>query len=114
MPTEMSGQLGSSRARDAASPESVREVTMRELDRHASRVIAGVERGELAVVSRNGWAVAMIVRLEEAVTLLPGDFVVGGAAGDLAREFERRADRRAFRLILHESRIGGGARRRPG
>jgi len=80
---------------------------MRELDRGSARVIARVEQGELAVVSKNGWAVAMIVRLQEAVRLLPAEFVVGGAAGELAREFERRADRRAWRLLMHEAKVRG-------
>ena len=80
---------------------------MRELDKRASRVIARVREGELVVVSKNGRPVAMILRLEDAVTLLPPGFVMGGRAGELSQEFAHRERQRGFRRILHEARTRG-------
>ncbi len=76
-------------------------MTLGELDRRASRVIARVRAGELAVVSRHGSPVAVILPLREAIAWLPPEAVLEGEARTLAQRFARREFRRAIGRLTH-------------
>jgi antitoxin (DNA-binding transcriptional repressor) of toxin-antitoxin stability system len=87
--------------RSGASP-SAHEVSMRELDRHTCRVIDLVsEERDVVVVSRYGLPVAMILPLDDAVSLLPPSYVMGGELGELSQRFVRRASARSEARLAH-------------
>ena len=87
--------------RDADQPRPATEVTITELDRSASRVIARVVGGELVVVSKHGAPVAFVLPIEAAVALLPAEVTMSGAMRRLAEEFERRDLRRTLSRYAH-------------
>jgi prevent-host-death family protein len=84
-----------------AKGPSTREVPLGELDKRASKVLAEVMRGEVAVISRYGTPVAMILPLELAVSRLPEELVFSGDLRELAERFEERASRRHRSRLLH-------------
>lgn len=78
-----------------------REVTVTELDRSASRVIAAVIEGEAAAVTRHGRPVALVLPLADAVLLLPPYIVMGGELGGLSRRFVERERHRLYSQLGH-------------
>jgi prevent-host-death family protein len=87
---------------DAAEDEAAEpiEVTMGELDRRAAGVIRDVAGGRIAVISRHGKPVAVIVPLADAEALRPvgieGDELTG-----MRERFANRERRRWWSRILH-------------
>lgn len=79
----------------------VGEVTLSELNHGASDVVRRVEGGELAVVSRHGRPVAVIVPITEAVLWAPPEVTSGEDGRPLGEEFERRAHRRYWSNMMH-------------
>ena len=77
------------------------EVPLTVLHREPRAVVERVERGELAVVSRHGRPVAMIVQIEDALAWVPPGLVDSGEGRRLGAEFERRLDRRQMSALLH-------------
>jgi prevent-host-death family protein len=53
-----------------AEPSSIREVSVRELNRRTTQVLADVRGGRRVVVSRHGRPVALLLGIDEAVELL--------------------------------------------
>lgn len=89
-----------------------REVTVTELDRNASRVVERVRQGEVAVVSRHGRAIALIVPIEDGRALLPPDLGADDRPlGELAKKFERRQVRREWSALMHGRWYGKRYRR---
>ncbi len=83
------------------APAGAREVSIRELDRRASKVIAGVVEGEVAVVTRNGVPVAAILPVDDAVRLLPPAYVMGGPLRELSARLEARSRARQESEVMH-------------
>ena len=81
-------------------PKTVEEVSVRELSRDTSHVLARVAEGRRAVVTSRGTPVAVILEVEEAVGLC--------AAVLIPRQ---EAERRLFGPGLHEKLRERGARR---
>jgi prevent-host-death family protein len=50
-------------------PAAIREVSVRELNRATSRVVAGAVDGERVIVTRHGRPIAVILSIEQAVDL---------------------------------------------
>lgn len=86
---------------DEDEPLPASEVTITELDRCASRVIARVTGGELVVVSKHGAPVAVVMAIGDAIALLPAEVTMSGAMRRLAEEFERRDLRRTLSRYAH-------------
>lgn len=82
-------------------PRPLREVTMNELDRRASAVVGEVCEGRIAVVTRHGLPVAVVLSLEDAVTMLPSEVILSEDALELADSFERRRFRRKVSSLVH-------------
>jgi prevent-host-death family protein len=76
------------------------EVTMDDLDRHAARVVRGVVGGAVAVITKHGSPVAMIVPLADAPGLEPAEIGAASLAG-LRERFAAREKRRWWSRILH-------------
>ena len=95
------------RSRPAAEVEAdpepfrLREVALSELNREASSVVRRVEGGELAVVSRHGRPVAMILPIATALAWAPSELTSTGKGRELGAEFQRRDDRRFWSASLH-------------
>jgi prevent-host-death family protein len=83
---------------DPGSP--VREVTMDELDRGAARVVRTVRAGEVAVITKHGRPVAMILSVPLAADALPPE-VLGSRWRELEAAFARREWRRSISALLH-------------
>lgn len=77
------------------------EVALSELNREASAVVQRVEGGELAVVSRHGRPVAMILPIAIALAWAPAELAATGKGSELGAEFQRRDDRRFWSDALH-------------
>jgi prevent-host-death family protein len=84
-----------------------REVTMDELDRRAARVIRDAVAGEVAVVTRYGKPVAVIVPLADAEGLRPAE-IAAGDLDPLRARFAERERRRWWSRILHGRWSNGG------
>ena len=78
-----------------------REVTISELDRYASRVVRGVIAGEIAVVSRHGRPVALVLPLDRAILELRYETTMTGPMRELLAAFERRDFQRAMSALMH-------------
>ena len=76
------------------------EVTVTELRRRAAGVLEEVKDGQIAVVSKNGWPVAILLPLEDEEKLLPPSVREDDLA-ELAAMFERRAFRRRWSELMH-------------
>ena len=78
------------------------EVTLSQLNHQASAIVRKVERrGSVAVVSRHGKAVAILLPFPEAIEWLPSWFFGEGRSAELGAEFERRARDRADSARMH-------------
>jgi prevent-host-death family protein len=83
------------------APDGAREVSVRELDRRASKVIAAVVAGEVAIVTRYGVAVAAILPAADAVRLLPPAYVMGGGLEEISRRLADRERARQRSELMH-------------
>jgi antitoxin (DNA-binding transcriptional repressor) of toxin-antitoxin stability system len=90
------------------------EVTISELDRNASRVLHRVSKaGDVAAITRHGLAVALIVPLNDAVSLLPSEYVMSADLGAISAQLTERSRRRYSAAIQHaRTRRGRWPRRR--
>jgi prevent-host-death family protein len=85
----------------ASPPLRVREVTVGELDRRASEVVERVRDGEIAVVSRHGRPVAMILPIADALELRPVDASDAPTLGALAAKFRALEHKRHLDALYH-------------
>jgi prevent-host-death family protein len=87
---------------DAAEDKAAEptEVTMDDLDRRAARVIREVAGGRIAVVTRHGKPVAVMVPLADAETLRPVE-IESEDLTTLRDRFAKRERRRWWSRILH-------------
>jgi antitoxin (DNA-binding transcriptional repressor) of toxin-antitoxin stability system len=77
------------------------EVTAGELDRSASAVVRRVSLGGLAVITRHGLPMAMMVSIPDAVALLPSELMMGPQGAELSRKYVERAERRLVSAQMH-------------
>jgi prevent-host-death family protein len=104
---QIPGNAGGPLKRMSMSPEQANrphtdaiEVTMNDLDRRAARVVHGVVGGEVAVITKHGSPVAMIVPFADAPGLKPAE--IGAVSLTRLRErFAARENRRWWSRILH-------------
>jgi prevent-host-death family protein len=82
-------------------PTAAREVPIRKLDRHASEVVAAVTEGEVAVITRYGVPVAVILPARDALRLLPIEYVMGGPLRALSVRLVERERRQASSALMH-------------
>jgi antitoxin (DNA-binding transcriptional repressor) of toxin-antitoxin stability system len=83
-----------------AHHQIAREVSVTELRRAAASVIRRVGAGELAVISRHGRPVALMLAIGDPETLLPAE-VEPGLLAELAGAFVRRARWRRISELNH-------------
>jgi prevent-host-death family protein len=105
----------------------VREVTLRELNRHTSRVVTATCAGERMIITRHGMPVAVLMSTLDALELaglpepeLRGRFAQSptpmalrdslweGLRRLVGSEMERRMRRRAWSRLLRGRVMGGG------
>lgn len=80
---------------------------MAELDRRAARVIGDAVAGEVAVITRYGKPVALIVPLADSDRLRPAE-ITDGDLDHLRSRFAARERRRWWSRILHGRWCNGG------
>jgi prevent-host-death family protein len=86
---------------------TAREVTLTELRERTAAVIAAVAAGEVAVVSKHGRPLAVLVPLADRDSLTPAS-VEAVALGRLAHRFERRRFQRRWSELMHGRWVNGG------
>ena len=84
----------------AEQPQFVREVTVTELRERTASVIERVGGGEVAVVSRHGRPLAVLMPLADCEGLSPATANPQQLA-ELAQRFERRRLRREWSALMH-------------
>jgi prevent-host-death family protein len=90
-----------------AEKATAREVTVTELCERTAPVVASVAAGEVAVVSRHGRPLALLVPLADRDSLTP--VTVGASELDgLAQSFARRRFRRRWSELMHGRWVNGG------
>ncbi len=86
-------------------PKAVEEVSVRELSRDTSGVLARVAEGRRAVVTSRGTPVAVILEVEEAVGLCASVLIQRQEAerrlfgAELCEQLRERRNRRALRML---------------
>jgi prevent-host-death family protein len=84
-----------------------REVTLTELRERTATVVAAVAGGEVAVVSKHGRPLVLLVPLADRDALTPAD-VEASQLASLAEGFARRRFRRRWSELMHGRWVNGG------